>query len=820
MDWFARLFQDFRYASRSLRKSPGLAAAMIVTLALGSGANTAIFSVLEGVVLAPLPYYQPERLVVVLLFNRSLGYATYLSYPDFLDWQRNSRSFERIAALANEGFDLTNPGAPEHVDGKQVSASFFSTLGVRFALGRGLSPEEDEAGGAPAVVISNRLWQDRFGGSPAAVGKNLTLNGIDHTIVGVLPSNFRFGDTEADVYTPIARRYTLYMGDRTVHDIECVARLRPDVSAGQALAEMNTVQEHIDELNPNTERGLGAYVVPLKKSLVGDVGGTLLLLLGAVGLVLLIAAANVANLLLARSAARAREFAIRLALGAGRAQIVRQLIAESLLLSFIGGLLGLAIAEWGVKAVLAAAPGSVPRMENIGVNAPALLYAIGISVLVGIAFGLFPALKSAKTDVQTGLAEGGRGVLGGHQRMQNVLAILQVALALVLLTAGSLLFRTIRNLWAVNPGFNAQHVLTFQVGFSPAAASTPAKMRTAYRSSVERIRQIPGVEAADITALVPLSRAYNEGPFWVGPHQPASMAEIPRAIYYPTGPGYVGTMQIPLLSGRLLSPADNLNSQIVVLVDSLMAHRFFPGQNPVGCTLTIPHWGKAQNVSARIVGVVGHVEHYGLDGSTGEKPQLYYSFYQLPDEALPVFRSEVAVAVRTPLSLASVMPAIRNAVRQAGSDQPVYNIRTMRELVSGSMVRQRFPMLLLVAFAILALLLAWVGIYGVISYSTARRVNEFGIRIALGAVKGDVLRLVLGRGLRLAATGVVIGAAASLVLGKIVSSFSRLLYGVPVNDPLILAAVSVLLIAAAGVACYIPARRAAGLDPTVALRRE
>ncbi len=359
---------------------------------------------------------------------------------------------------------------------------------MRFALGRGLSPEEDEAGGAPAVIISNRLWQDRFEGSPAAVGKNLTLNGIDHTIVGVLPPDFRFGDTEADVYTPIARRYTLYMGDRTVHDIECVARLRPEVSAGQALAEMNTVQEHIDELNPTTERGLGAYVVPLKKSLVGDVGGTLLLLLGAVGLVLLIATANVANLLLARSAARAREFAIRLALGAGRAQIMRQLIAESLLLSFIGGLLGLAIAEWGVKVVLAAAPGGVPRMENVGVNTPVLVYTFGISVLVGIVFGLFPALKSAKTDVQTGLAEGGRGVLGGHQRIQNGLAVLQVALALVLLTGGSLLFRTIRNLWAVNPGFNAQHVLTFQVGFSPAAASTPSKMRIAYRSSVERMR--------------------------------------------------------------------------------------------------------------------------------------------------------------------------------------------------------------------------------------------------------------------------------------------------------------------------------------------
>ena len=793
---------------------------MIATLALGIGANTAIFSVLEGVVLDPLPYRQPDRLVEVLLFNRSLGYATDLSYPDFLDWQRHSRSFERMAAFANDGFDLTNLGAPEHVDGKEVSSGFFGTLGVRFALGRDLSPEEDEQGGAPAVVISGRLWRDRFGGSPAAVGKNLTLNGADYTVVGVLGPEFRFGDQQADVYTPIARRYALYIGDRTVHDIQCVARLRPQVSVGQALAEMNTVQEHIDDLNPTTERGLGAYVIPLKKSLVGDVGGTLLLLLGAVGLVLLIATANVANLLLARSAARAREFAIRLALGASRAQIMRQLIAESLQLSIIGGLLGLAVAEWGVKAVLAAAPGSVPRTENIGVNTPVLLYTFAISVIVGIIFGLFPALKSAGMDVQMGLAEGGRGVLGGHQRIQNVLAVLQVALALVLLTGGSLLFRTIRNLRTVNPGFNPQHVLTFQIGLSPAATNTPSRIRSAYRSLVERVRQIPGIEAADITALVPLGRAYNEGPFWVGPHQPASMAEIPRAIYYPTGPGYVGTMEIPLLSGRLLSPADNPTSQVVILVDSLLARRFFPGQNPVGHTITIPHWGEAKNIAARIVGVVGHVEHYGLDGSVGEKPQIYYSFYQLPDEAMPVFRSEVAVAVRTPLNLANVMPAIRNAVRQAGSDQPVYNVRTMLDLVSGSMARQHFPMILLAGFAALALMLACVGIYGVISYATARRVNEIGIRIALGALKWDVLRLVLGRGLRLAVTGVAIGTGASLVLAKVVSSFSNLLYGVRASDPAILAAVSILLIMAAGAACYIPARRAARLDPTVALRQE
>ncbi|MGA3043189.1 MAG: ABC transporter permease, partial [Bryobacteraceae bacterium] len=530
MGWLAQLFRDSRYASRSLRRSPGFAAAAIATLALGIGANTAIFSVLEGVVWDPLPYGQPDRLAVVALYNRSLGYATYLSYPDFLDWRLNSRSFKQIAAFANEGFDLTAPGEPEHLDGKEVSANFFGTLDVRLAAGRGFSPNEDQIGGSPAVVISDRLWQDRFGRSPAALGRNLTLNGIDHTIVGIVGAGFRFGDQPADVYTPLARRNPMYIHDRTVHDILSVARLRPEVSLGQALAEMNTVQAHIDDLNPNTERGLGAYVVSLKQSIVGDIGGTLAWLLGAVALVLLIACANVANLLLARSVGRTREFALRLALGASRAQIVRQLLAESVLLSVSGGLLGLVIAKSGVSAVLAAAPGSVPRIENIGVNVPVLLFAFGVSTIVGIVFGLFPALKSSKMDVQTGLKEGGRSVAGGHQRAQHILVVLQFALALVLLTGGSLLFRTIRNLWAVNPGFNPLRVTTLQVGLSRAVTHTPSRMRIAYQQLVEITRQIPGVEAADITALVPLSRGANEGPFWVGTHQPASMAEIPRAI--------------------------------------------------------------------------------------------------------------------------------------------------------------------------------------------------------------------------------------------------------------------------------------------------
>jgi predicted permease len=815
-----RFLRDLRYAFRSLRKTPAFAAAAILTLALGIGANTAIFSALDGVILKPLPYREPDRLVIMGLYNRSLKYATDLSYPDFLDWRSHARSFEQLAAFKPSGFDVSSPGSPEHVNGYGVSSGFFRTLGVSLAVGASFSPDQDRLGGMPAAVISNRLWRERFQGNSAVVGKFITLNGAGYTIVGVLPPAFRFEDQLVDVFTPIGQADPLFRNDRTVHDILCIARLRHQVSIGQAQAEMDTLQEHIDELNPTTEKGQGTAIIPLKQVLVGDVGATLLLLLGAVAFVLLIACANVANLLLARSAARTQEFAVRRALGASRMQIIRQLITESVLLSFAGGLLGLAVAKFGLSAVLAAVPGSLPRIEDIGVNTSVLLFALGVSILVGMLFGLAPALKHANADLQVGIRAGGRGSTAGHQRTQAALAITQFALALVLLSGAGLLFRTIHNLWAVNPGFDTQRVVTFQVGFSPSMTLTAAATRAAYRQLSERMRQIPGVESAGLTALVPLGRGDNSGPFWLGPHQPASMAEIPRALYYATSPDYPRAMQIPLLRGRFLTQADDIHSEPVILIDTLLARAYFGDREPLGNTITIPHWGGARAQPARIVGVVGHVEQYGIDGSRGEKPQIYYSLYQLPDEALPIFRNEITFAIRTPLGSAAVMAAIKNAVNGVSGNLSVYNIRSMRDLVSGSMARQRFPMFLLVAFALLALLLASVGIYGVISYSTARRVPEIGIRMALGAARSDVLRMLLGQGLRLAAIGVGIGAVAAAVLTRVLSSFSHLLYGVRTTDPLTFLAVSLCLVFAALFACYIPARRAAQLDPMTALRHD
>lgn len=806
-----------RYSFRQLRRNPGFATVAIVTLALGIGATAAIFSVLDGVVLSPLPYPEPDRLAVVALYNRTLGYPTMTSYPDFLDWQRGSRSFESMAAFKSVGFDLTSPGAAEHLEGMEVSSTFFDTLGVKLALGRGILPEEDRAGGAPVVVISHELWRDRFGGSRAALGEAITLNGAGYTIAGVLPAGFHFGDARADVFTPVGRGDPLVRSDRTYHDIISMGRLREGVSIGRAQAELNTVQERIDRLYPVTERGLGTYVLPLKRFWLGDVSGTLVLLLGAVGLVSLIACANVANLLLARSAYRTREFAMRLALGAARTQIVRQLVSESALLALMGGTLGIAIAVWGIWALRALMP-NVPRMNEVRIDFPVLLFTLGVSLVSGIGFGLLPALKTSKTDVHTGLKDGSTGS-GGHYRTQGALVMGQVALAVVLLAGGSLLYRSIRNLWNVDPGFDARNLLTLQVGLSP-ALDTAGKVRLGYQRLIGRIRRVPGVESADVTGLVPFGQHDNSGPFWIGARQPASMAEIPRAIYYPVGPEYSRTMHIPLLRGRELAPSDDVHSDVVVLIDDLLARTYFPDRDPLGRSITIPNWGPRKNVAARVVGVVRHVEQRGLDGAAGEKPQIYYSIYQLPDEDLPTFRDQVTVVLRTRLPEAAAMPAIRSAVAEEGADQPVYNVVTMQELLAGSMAGHRFPMMLLGAFATLALALACVGIYGVISYATAQRVREIGIRMALGAVRRDVLRLVLGRGLRLAVAGVAIGTAAALLLVRILPSFSHLLYGVRASDPVTFAGVGLALVGAALLACYIPARRASRVDSMNALRHD
>ncbi len=549
------LIQDLRYGLRMLGKSPGFTAVAIITLALGIGANTAIFSVVEGVLLAPLPYFQPDRLVSIWESNPRFPHV-WISYPNFRDWQRNARSFQQMVAFTWLGSDLTSPGPPAHLDGKLISAGFFTTLGVRLALGRDFSLQEDQHGGAPVVIISNRLWRNRFAGSPEALGKVVTLDGVDCTVVGVLPPGFHF-EGDADVYTPLGQGDPVFLNDRAGHDgILSIARLRPGVSIAQAQAEMSTIQNGLDQIYPDADRDLGTDVVPLKQQIVGDIGGTLLLLLGAVGLVLLIACANVANLLLARAAARTREFAIRSALGANRARVVRQLLTESVLLSLGGGGLGLVVAIWGVSPVLAAAPARLPRSQEIGLSIPVLLFAFGVAVAVGILFGLAPALKSSKSDLQKALKEGGRTSSSGQHRAQSSVVMLQMALTLVLLVGAGLLFRTIRHLWEVNPGFDTQNVITLKVGVSRSLMKTALSTRIAYQQLIERIRKIPGVQAADFTDAVPLSGQGGTMPFWIGSQKPASLQAAPRLAMFLTGPDYLRTMGIPLLRGRFFTPED------------------------------------------------------------------------------------------------------------------------------------------------------------------------------------------------------------------------------------------------------------------------
>ena len=808
---------DLRYALRMLRKNPGFTAVAVLTLALGIGANTAIFSVVQGVVLAPLPYRGANRLVVISLNNLTLKHDTALSYADFLDWQREARSFQQMAALifVGQDYDLTSPGTAEHLNGLEVSSGYFSTLGVKPVLGREFTPQEDVQGGAPVVVISNRLWKERFQSSPEILGKPVTLNGIDHAIAGVLAAGFHFW-ADADVYTPLGQANRLDLGTHTTHGIACFARLRPDVNVGQAQAEMNTIQEHLDQLFPNEERGLETDVLPLKRFIVGSASATLLLLLSAVGIVLLIAGVNVANLLLVRSAVRTREFAIRSALGANRTRVVRQLVTESVLLSLAGGSVGLAVAEWGLTALLAAVPENLPRSDNISVNAPVLLFTLAVSIAIGILFGLTPALRSSNPDLQTSLKEGGRSSTTAHHGPQDTLVIVQMALTLVLLVGAGLLLRTMRHLWEVNPGFDAQHVITFKVALSPSMTKTGAGTRNAFQQLIERIGQIPGVQAADLTTLVPLSGQNNGLAFWIDSRKPESIAEAPRLVGYATGPDYLQVMRIPLLRGRYINRADAISSSLVVVIDSALAQAYFPNEDPVGRTISFPGYGPY-----RIIGVVGHVQHSELgNNSPGNRNQAYAAFYQFSDPSIQAMEPSTTVMVRTSVDSATIIPAIKAAVYQAASDQPVYNVQTMQQFVSQSMSPQRFPLILLGAFAALALLLASVGIYGVISYSVIQRVHEIGIRMSLGAENRDVFRMVIGQGLRLALIGLGVGTAAAVILTRLVSSFSNLLYGVGTNDPLTFITVSFVLTAVSVLACYIPARRAAKVDPMVALRHE
>lgn len=801
-----------------LRKSPGFTAVAVLTLALGIGANTAIFSVVHGVLLAPLPYRQPDRLVM-LWENNPRFQRVWASYPNFQDWQRGAHSFQQMAAGLDQGLDLTSPGAPEHLNGTGISSGFFRTLGMELALGREFTSQEDQHGGNPVAIISNRLWRNRFDSSPKVLGKTVTLSGMDYSIVGVVQSGFSLGNKYADVYTPLAQGDALILNDRAAHaGIYVIGRVEPRVTLSQSQAEMSTIQSGLDHLFPDANRDLGIYVEPLKQVIVGDVGRMLLLLFGAVGLVLLIACANVANLLLSRSAARVREFAIRSAIGANRARLVRQLLTESVILSLVGAGFGLVIAGFGVRPMLALIPGTLPRGEDVRVDGVVLVFTFAVAIAVGILFGLAPAVNSWKADLQASLKEGGRGSVGSRRPAQSGLVIVQVALTLVLLVGAGLLFRTIRQLLDVNPGFDARHLVTFKVGVSPSLMKTAESARSAYQQLIERIRQIPGVQAAEFTDTVPLSGQGGTMPFWINSQKPSSLQAAPRVVMSLTGPDYLRTMGIPLLRGRFFTSDDTVQSPCVMVIDSVLARTYFTANDPVGQTMSA---GFSPMGPCRIVGVVGHVNQWQMDEPrTSPQNQAYFPLYQDPDKWVPLNYPYTSIVVRTPLDTAALLPAIKAAVYGTGGDQPVYGVQTMRQIVSESMSSQRFPMLLLTGFAVVALLLAAIGIYGVISYSVTQRIHEIGVRMALGAEKRSILAMVVGHGLRLAVVGLAVGATAALILTRLLSSFSHLLFGVGTSDPATFISVSAILLGVAVLGSYLPAQRATRVDPMVALRHE
>ena len=814
--WLENLLQDLRYGSRTLRKSPGFAAVAILTLALGIGVNTALFSVVNGVLLNPLPYPQPNQLVE-LWWDRTPGQHSSVPYLNFLDWQKESTALSAVGGYLQDNMIVTGAGEPERVDGIRISANFFDLLGVKPSLGRSFRPEEDQVGAGPVALIGDGLWHRKFGSSADVLGKSITVDGTSYRIVGVVPEKSPIYTT-ADVFTPLGQFNEEPFRDRRASlGTVGIARMKPGVTLAQARTDMDSVARNLAAEYPEANKGTSIFVNPLKEDIIGDIAPMLYMLLGAVGFVLLIACANVANLLLARAAARSREFAIRVALGATRRRIVRQLLTESMLLSAAGGALGLLFAAWATKAALAVIPETLPRTSEIGIDGRVLFFALVISILVGIVFGVAPALKTSQPDLQRSLKEGGRGSSGTRARTQNIFVAVEMALAVVLLAGAGLMVRSLVGLANVNPGFDPQHVTEFGVSPSAARVTTPGHIRETYRQITAQFEAVPGVAAVSpLVGALPLTGDSLVG-FWItGQPKPSSAKDMTRAQWYAVAPDYLKAMGIPLQRGRFLSAEDAETTPFAVVIDDGFARSYFPGENPIGKRLNI---SIIDVEGAEIVGVVGHVKHAGL-GATGildQRGQLYFAISQLPDRVLPLVGRACTFVVRAAGTPQAVSDSLRAASQQFDSKQVLYEFQTMTKVVSDSIAAQRFTMILLGVFAALALVLSAVGIFGVISYVTGQRTQEIGIRVAMGAQRGDVLRLVLGHGMGVALLGVAIGMAAALGLTRLIASQ---LYGVSANDPLTFAGVAALLTCVALAACYIPARRAMRVDPMVALRYE
>jgi len=813
------LSQDLRYAIRQFLKTPGLTAVVVITIALGVGANTALFSVVNGLLLNPLPYPQPDQLVALRESKANFEYGS-IPYPNFRDWQKDNRTFSSMAVWRNSAFSLTGKGEAEQVSGQFVSSDFFSIFGVKPLVGRAIAPGEDEIGAAPIALISEGLWRRKFEFAPEILGKGITLDGDAYTIVGVIPATFHFsmgGSPAREVFLPIGQWQNNLLTTRTAGlGINGIGRLKPGVTIEQARADMSTVTNNLAAAFPDANKGTGAKLIPLKQWMVGD-GSLLLLLLASVGFVLLIACVNVANLLLARSTGRTREFAVRAALGASRRRVVRQLLTESLLLAGISGTLGLLLAAWGTRAALSILPAALPRAEDIGLDTRVLLFTLAISLMAGVLFGLVPALKMSKPNVQETLKEGGRSLSGGRHRMQGVFVVAELAMALVLLAGSGLMIRTLARLWSIDPGFNPQNVMTVGLSLPPSMmAASPDAIRAAFREFDNRIAAIPGVQAVSQTwGALPLGDD-DERTFWLeGQPKPATQNDMGWAIDYIVEPGYLKAMGIPLQKGRFFTDQDNERSPQVIVIDDVFARKFFPNQDPIGKRIL---WDPSA-VPAEIVGVVGHVKQWGLDSDDNWKlrAQLYIPCLQMPDNFVARQPSGSMVIVRSDKAGTGLLHSIRHVSQQMSNEQVIFSPQSMESIIADSLAERRFSMILLGTFAALAVLLASVGIYGVISYVVGQRTHEIGIRMALGARRPDILRLILAGAGRLAFIGVAVGLVSALGLTRLMAN---LLYGVGPRDPLTFIAVPAILISVALLASYLPARRATKVDPITALRYE
>jgi putative ABC transport system permease protein len=804
-------FQDLRYGLRMLRRNPGFTLVALLTLALGIGANTAIFSVVNAVLLRSLPYREPDQLVLVSYYRTNVG-RDFAFGESFLVWRNQARSFDRITAYNFDTAVLTGGGEPERLTVGGVSSDLFATLGVAPSLGRAFTPEEDTAGGAPVVVLSDSLWRRRFGGDPQVIGRALTLDGKSRTVIGIMAPGFRFPE-ESDLWLPLGLNVAQGFSGQSMTSLSVIARLKPGVTPEAARADLSVI---LDRQRQSFPKDVEVRVIGLGERLVGNVRLPLLVLFGAVAFVLLIACANVANLLLARSAARQKEMAIRAAVGAGRLRLARQLLTESLLLSLTGGVAGLLLAKWGVKLLVAMSPAGIARIEESRVDGHALGFTCAVAVLTGLIAGAFPALQASKADVnetlKTQSAVSGERAGRGERRALSALMVAELALALVLLIGAGLMTRSFLRLLAVPKGFNPDGVLT--LALLPGRANYPGnaqQLGAFFQESLDRVRALPGVQSASMVSSIPL----------VGPTRVLIGVPIEGRPPYEPGteptfdsnfidPEYFQTMGIPMRAGRPFTLQDSLQdgpeAPQIAIINETLARRFFPNENPIGHRLLIGPKPSA------IVGVAGDTRNHDLSLET--YPEIYAPRIQ-PMPGYLVVR--VARGQNSPTGLSSLGAAIRNQLRAIGPNEPVSQVVTMDERLSKSVAPRRFLMLLIGIFAGLALVIAAVGIYGVISYAVSQRTQEIGIRMALGAQAGDVLRMVVWRGMRLALVGAALGLAAAFGLTRIMKN---LLFEVSATDPVTFALIPLLLVSVALIASYIPARRATMVDPLIALRSE